>query len=182
MRRGMIEWTIWLALGFYFLALILDLLGARSLGCRRFGRLVWTAGCAFAWAHLAAAFNFVHGWSHAHAAEETARRTAELMGWSFGGEIYFNYAFVAVWTGDVAWRWLAPHSYAERAALISLTVHGFLLFIVVNATIVFEQGPVRIATTAALALLTAVAVGRFSRRVGRRRESDSNGPSVRGSV
>jgi hypothetical protein len=168
MPPGMIEWTIWLALGCYFLALILDLPGARSLGRRRFGRLAWTAGCVFAWAHLAAAFHGMHGWSHAHAAEATSRRTAELMGWSFGGEIYFNYAFVAVWTGDVAWRWLARQSYAERAAMISLTVHGFLLFIVVNATIVFEQGVVRVAAVVALALLAAVALYRFLRISGDR--------------
>ena len=165
MPRGMIKWTIWLALACYFLALILDLPGARSRGCRHFGRAAWTVGCVFAWAHLAAAFHQVHGWSHAHAAEETSQQTAELIGRSFGGEIYFNYAFVAVWTGDAAWRWLAPQSYAGRATLVSLALHGFLLFIVVNATIVFEHGPIRLATIAALALLTAVAVCRFRVRV-----------------
>ena len=163
MPLDMVEWTIWLALAFYFLALILDLSGARSPGRRRFGRLAWTAGCVFAWAHLAAAFHLVHGWSHAHAAEETARRTADLLGRSFGGEIYFNYAFVAVWTGDVAWRWLAPQFYVERAALVSVAVHGFLLFIVVNATIVFEQGVVRGTAILALALVASMALYRFLR-------------------
>ncbi len=152
----MIAWTIRLALLAYFAALAVAWRRESSTRWRRFERLMWTAGCVLAWAHLAAAFHFRHHWSHAHAAEETTRRTVEVVGWSLGGEIFFNYAFVAAWTGDVLWRWMAPQTYERRIWPARATVHGFLFFMIFNATVVFETGAIRAAAIAACLFLAAL--------------------------
>ncbi len=95
------------------------------------------------WAHVILAMCLFYGGSHALAAAETSHRTREVLGWSPGGELYFNYAFLAVWTSDVGWRWLAPRQYASRSRRLSVAIHGFLFFIAFNATIIFEHGMIR---------------------------------------
>jgi hypothetical protein len=78
-------------------------LAAWLIGRPRAARLVWTSGFWFYLTHVAAAFHFRHHWSHALAYEQTARQTAEPFGASWGGGLYFNYAFTAVWALDVIW-------------------------------------------------------------------------------
>jgi hypothetical protein len=85
--------------------------------------------------HIAVAFHAVHGWSY----EEAYRHTAEVGG--VGEGVYVNYLFVAVWLADVLWMWVAPDGYRRRPQWISLAVHGFLAFIVLNATVVFGTNP-----------------------------------------
>lgn len=90
-----------------------------------------------------------HGWSHAAA----YRHTAEAGG--FGAGVYVNYLFAAVWLADAAWMWAAPTAYRHRPRWVGVAVHGFLAFIVFNATVVFGTTPlVRVVSllfTAALA-------------------------------
>lgn len=106
---------------------------------------MWMLGALLLWAHLAAAFHEHHHWSHAHAAAETSRQTADFLGWSWGGEIYLNYLFAVVWSLDVlTWRW-APARYQRRAAAVSAAIHAFLFFIIFNASVVFADGAMRIA-------------------------------------
>lgn len=111
---------------------------------RNRARALWTLGCAFFLIHVVAAFAFFHHWSHAEAARETARQTAALTGWHWGGGIYFNYVFAAAWLGDVLWWWLAPQSFDQRPAWLSATWHGFFFFMFFNGAIVFGHGPVRV--------------------------------------
>src|SRR5437868_5879863 len=94
------RWTVRVAL----------LLYAATLGLRlaapsrpRAARLLWTAGCVLFLAHVAAAFHYFHGWSHARAYRDTAQRTAELFGTYWGGGLYLNYLFTLAWAADVAW-------------------------------------------------------------------------------
>jgi len=87
-------------------------------------------------AHVVAAFHFYHGWSHAAAYEHTARRTAEVVGLDWGGGLWWNYAFGAVWLGDILWR-------RGRPAWLGVAVQAFLAFMAFNATVVFETGAIR---------------------------------------
>lgn len=121
----------------------------------RLARGVWTLGCACFFVHVACAFGFYHGWSHAAAYRETARQTAELTGVRWGGGLYLNYLFAAVWLADVAWCWLAPASYLRRSALIGIGGQSFFLFMIVNGTIVFGHGAVRVLGVLICAALAA---------------------------
>jgi hypothetical protein len=153
--------TIDLALVAYFVGAILDALsrprpgGAARCGLPRAARAVWTLGCALYLAHVGCAFQFHHHWSHRAAYAETARRTAELFGWNSGAGLVFNYAFTLAWVVDAGWWWIAPASRQARPRWLSLAWQGFFLFMVVNATIVFESGPVRWLGVAGCAALGA---------------------------
>lgn len=157
MGRMIVYLTAWLAMAGYFVALV-------APPASSWRRRLWT----FAWlvflTHVAAAFQFVHHWSHVEAATATDRRALELIGRPAPNGIYYNYAFLLVWTFDVAWLWLAPQSYARRPRPIGWLIHGFLLFIVVNATIVFGHGPVRWLFVGALAATAKVVLQRATQR------------------
>ena len=133
--------SIWLALIAYAIGASL-LLEART-GLRRSARWVWTLGCVFFLSHVVCAFAFFHHWSHVAAYRETARQTAQLTGWHWGGGIYFNYVVAAGWTADVLWWWLASASFDRRPLWLTGLWQGFLFFMVFNGTVVFGHGPVR---------------------------------------
>jgi hypothetical protein len=129
-------------------------------------RWCWTWGLICFLVHLAMAFHYFHHWSHAHAFERT-RQVARV-----GEGIYVSYLFTVLWGADVAYWWLRPERYASRSPWIDRSLHAFMLFIVLNGTVVFESGPIRWAGLLGLAVL-AVAWwvargGRRSRRTGHR--------------
>ncbi len=95
-------------------------------------RWCWTWGLVCFLVHLAMAFHYFHHWSHAHAFE----RTREVSG--VGEGIYVSYLFTWLWGADVAYWWLSPGGYAARSRWIDRTLQAFMLFIVINGTIVFE--------------------------------------------
>ena len=94
------------------------------------------------------AFHFFHHWSHAHAFE----RTREVSG--VGEGIYVSYLFTLLWAADVAWWWLRADRYAVRSVWIDRSLQAFMLFIVLNGTVVFESGPIRWAGLLGLAALS----------------------------
>ncbi len=100
-------------------------------------------GCATFLVHVACAFQFYHGWSHAAAYAETARQTAALLGRSWGGGLYVNYLFALVWLGEVTWSWWGSRGYRDRPRWVTWGVRCFFLFMIVNGTVVFVQGPMR---------------------------------------
>jgi hypothetical protein len=134
--------TIWMAL---VLALAAScLLLRRADRADDAGKWLWTLACGFYVAHVAAAFHFYHGWSHAAAHADTARQTAAMTGWNWGGGIHVNYAFTALWVVDVLWWWLAAASHARRPRWITRGWHGFFLFVAFNATVVFGSPAARV--------------------------------------
>jgi hypothetical protein len=143
MNRGefLTRLTIWLALGAY--AISAGMLLARRSTHSLAARWWWTFGCALFLAHVACAFSYFHDWSHAAAYRETARQTAEVTGWRWGGGLYLNYLVAVAWLTDALWWWLAPESFARRSPRLNAIWHGFLFFIVFNGTVVFGRGPVR---------------------------------------
>lgn len=148
--EALVRWTVRVALLLYALALFLRL--GRRLAV---ARLAWSAGWLVMVLHVLAAFHVHHGWSHADAYAETARKTAARVGLDWGGGVYLNYLFVAVWLVDVAWWWRGLAAYEDRPRAVAWAVQGFLLFMAFNATVVFEDGPTRWVAVAVCVALAA---------------------------
>lgn len=136
--------TIWIALAAYFAGAGVYALSRGRRSWDAGARLAWTAACVSLFAHVACAFHFYHGWSHGAAYRDTARQTDEVFGLGWGGGLYVNYALLALWVADVCWWWLGGlDAYRRRPWPLAAAWHAFLLFIVFNATVVFEGGFVR---------------------------------------
>jgi hypothetical protein len=118
-------------------------------------RALWTIGAASMTAHAVAAFHTVYGWSHHRALVETARQTAAVTGWTWGGGLFVNYAFVAIWMADAAWWWLAPDAYRRRPAALSAALRGVFLFMFLNGAIIFAAGAMRVLGIIAVSVVTA---------------------------
>jgi hypothetical protein len=138
---GITYWTARVAMMLYAAALGVRLWRRERTDAERWW---WTAGCAVFLVHVAAAFGFVHGWSHAGALAATARQTEAMTGVGSGAGLYLNYFFTLVWTADAAWWWVDRAAYERRARPIEWSVHGFMAFMVLNATVVFGTPATRL--------------------------------------
>ncbi len=107
-------------------------------------RLAWTLAFLLLLLHIGLAFALAHGWSHTAAVQHVR----EVGG--FGSGILVNYLFALVWMIDVLWWWRDPSNYASRTRGTTWCIHGFLLFVVVNAAVVFGPPQRRGITGAAL--------------------------------
>ena len=155
-------WTLWTA-RISFLLYVLAL-GLRLLGRDRSARIAWAAGFGVFVAHMVAAFQLEHHWSHADAYAATARKTAALTGLDWGGGLYANYVLAVVWLLDVVWWVLGPRSYLRRPVAVEAAVQGFFAFLWFNATVVFGHGPMRPIGAVAFGLLAILAANRLRRR------------------
>jgi hypothetical protein len=154
------RYTVRLALLYYAaaLTLMLRLRGPEWLARRGRGRLArccWTLGWAAFVVHLGMAFHHFHHWSH----DDAVERTREVSG--FGEGVYVSDLFALAWTIDVAAWWLRPVWYARRSPWIDRALHGFMVFIVFNATVVFETGLIRWAGVALFVWLALMCAGRL---------------------
>ena len=157
-------WTIWGSLVCYWIVVARELLVLRGDRQAQISRWIWSVGCLLFFAHVACAFHFVHDWSHMDAFADTAQVTDELIGWSFGGGLYFNYLFAVVWLSDAAWWWISGKSYLARPRGVSVGVHGFMFFMAVNGAVVFVTGPVRWVGAAVSLVLMGLALRRVLRK------------------
>ena len=139
------EWlvrgSIWLALLCYPAGPLAALFEGRRA---RLARWIWSLGCLAFLAHVASSFQVFYDWSHVTAVSETARQVREVTGRDIGAGIYFNYLFTLVWLVDAAWWWRDEAGYRQRPRLAVLLPHGFFLFMIFNATVIFEVGAVRL--------------------------------------
>lgn len=94
-------------------------------------RAVWAVGCGLQLLHVAIAFDLAHGWSH----EAAFEHTRQVGG--FGEGVYVNYFFTGLWLLDALWLGVSPESYRHRPRGLTLVIHGFMLFTVFNAMVVF---------------------------------------------
>jgi hypothetical protein len=141
---ALIKVTVWVAVAGYAAGAVALALSRGRRGWDAAARLAWTAGCLGLLAHTASAFHFHHGWSHGAAYLDTARQTGDVFGLYWGGGLFINYALLACWCLDAAWWWARGlDSYRRRPWPLTAAWHGFLLFIVFNATVVFKAGPAR---------------------------------------
>jgi hypothetical protein len=135
--------TIWLALFAYALGAGALLLAQQRPQWRAWARLAWTCACVFLLVHVTSAFRYFHGWSHAAAYRDTARRTAEMTGLEWGGGIFLNYLLAVAWVADVLYWWFAPRRYVQRSFALTAIWQSFVFFMVFNGAVVFGTGPVR---------------------------------------
>ncbi|MGE0610155.1 MAG: hypothetical protein AB7O62_23890 [Pirellulales bacterium] len=138
LTRNMIR----LSLAWYFVSLSLMLLlrpadWSAKTDQGALARWCWTWALACFLVHMLLAFHFVHHWSHAHAVE----RTRQISG--LGEGIFFSYLFTLLWLADAIYWWCRPVRYAARQPWIGRALHGFMLFIVFNGTVVYESGMIR---------------------------------------
>jgi len=130
---------------------------------RRVARAIWSAGFAAFAIHVVASFGAFYGWSHATALVETARQSAERVGFDSGIGLYLNYLFTAAWGADVLWWWWRPVTHAERPVAATGLIHAFLFFILFNGSVVFASGLSRWLGLAATAAWV-VCLARLARR------------------
>jgi hypothetical protein len=136
------RWTIWLAL-FYYPVAVAQMLTLEGDDWRaatprgRRARWYWTLAWITYVIHVLLAFHHFHHWSH----EEAVRYTREQSG--FGEGIWFSHLFTLAWAIDLGCWWIRPNLYACRSPWLGLVLHGFMLFMVFNATCVFGVGLVR---------------------------------------
>jgi hypothetical protein len=153
--------TAWLALTGWAAGQALWLRARHRPGLGPAARAAWTAGAALHLVHVAAAFHTQHAWSHAEAIAFTARVTAAYTGWSWGGGIWFNHLFAALWLADAAAAWRSPATTRRW----QVAARWFLACMAVQGGVVFAAAPGR---WYGLLLVVAVAVaGWLGRRGGR---------------
>lgn len=136
--------TIWITIAAYTIGCASFALPGRKSRWDAAARVAWTTGCASLIAHIICAFQFYHGWSHESAYRDTARQTEEVFGLNWGGGLFINYVLLIAWVVDIAWWWLSGlDSYRSRPWPLVAVWHGFIVFIIFNATVVFADGIVR---------------------------------------
>ena len=143
--------TIWMALALYAASQV----ARRRSTAPPSGAGLWllTSGWGLYIAHVLLAFGMHYDWSHATAYAETATQTEALTGWRWGGGLYVNYLFSAVWGVELCWWGWAPESYERRAHWMELAMRAFFLFMIVNGAVVFVDGPQRGLGVAIVAVL-----------------------------
>ena len=136
--------TIWIALLLFV---------AGEAGRRRgFGRgsppaWAWpafAAGAVLSAIHVLLAMSIAHGWSHDSAVAATAAQTKAVYGLDWGGGVFANYAFVAVWAFE-AWRWRGRVARSRTGAdALTWTIRVFFFVMILNGAVIFVAGPRRI--------------------------------------
>jgi len=131
-----VRWTARLVVVCYLIRLLYDLRSwpLHSLTERRV-LIIWGVGLLIYWLHVAAAFAWIHDWSHQAAWQHTAEQTARLTGWHWGGGVWINYLFGLLWAGDFAVA--CRYGIASLSTCYRIAMHAFFGFIVFNATVVF---------------------------------------------
>jgi hypothetical protein len=136
--------TIWLAIVAYAIGSAVFVFARSRPRWLSLTLAAWTIGCISLIAHFICAFHFYHNWSHELAYRDTARQTEEIVGLNWGGGLFINYAVLVGWIVDIGWWWLSGiNSYLSRRWRLVLLWHAFLVFIIFNATVVFDSGIVR---------------------------------------
>ena len=140
-------WTIWIALLLYC-AGESGRRRVRAGGSAPWAWWVFAFGALLCAIHIGVAMKTAHAWSHEAAIAATARQTMAVYGVNWGGGVFVNYAFVAVWLFD-AWRWrrqsAGRRQPADDARVITWMTRLFFLVIILNGAVIFAGGTRRIA-------------------------------------
>lgn len=133
--------TIWIALLLFVAAE-----AGRRRGFSRDSPPAWAwpafvAGAVLATIHVLLAMSIAHGWSHNSAVAATAAQTKTVYGLDWGGGVFANYAFVAVWAFD-AWRWRARVARLSAGPdWLTWTIRVFFFVMMLNGAVIFVAGP-----------------------------------------
>ena len=100
----------------------------------------FAAGLLLCVVHIVIAFAYTHGWSHSAAVAATASQTRAVYGLDWGGGIFVNYVFVAVWAAD-AWLWRrALQRRVPPSTMLHWPLRIFYGIVVLNAAVIFAAG------------------------------------------
>jgi hypothetical protein len=135
-------WTIWVAL----LLFCAGEFGRRRLREGSSAPWAWwafVAGALLCAIHIGIAMKSAHAWSHEAAIAATARQTMAVYGVNWGGGVFVNYAFVAVWLFE-AWRWRRPAE-GKAGRVVTVMTRVFFLVMILNGAVIFAAGTRRIA-------------------------------------
>ena len=128
--------TIW----FSVLLFVLGEAGKRGGRPRRWAWPVWALGAVLCAVHMLLAMGIRHGWSHQSALESTAAQTQAVYGLNWGGGVYVNYAFLAVWLAELIWWRASPATYLSRRSSATWSARIFYLIVLFNAAVLFASG------------------------------------------
>jgi hypothetical protein len=130
-------WSVRLAVVCYLGRYLIDVMSTIDNRRQRQSRWLWTVGCVLYVIHVGCAFAFFYDWSHDRAYAHTAAQTQEIVGWDWGGGLYFNYLFTIAWIADVVRQWSDIDNGGRSSRRLDLAVQSFMAFMVLNATVVF---------------------------------------------
>ena len=153
MLRALMLGTIWLALAGFVVGEAGKRRDRRTGIEPRWAWPVWCLGLVACVVHILIAMAYRHGWSHQSAVLETARQTADVYGVAWGGGVYINYLFVAVWLAELLWWRADRQRYFQQSAWMRWALRSFYLVIVFNAAVIFAAPDRRLAGVAVTAAL-----------------------------
>ena len=136
LQDGLTRWTVRLAVCGYLARVLIDVSKSRSDLVQAWKRAIWSAAFVSFVLHVIFAFSFYHHWSHAHAYAHTAQQTMNVTGIDWGGGLFFNYLFMAVWMADVIVSWRA-NDFWRQSNRYQCGIHWMFAFMMLNATVVF---------------------------------------------
>lgn len=139
--RALLYITIWTSM----IALGLSEWARRGLSpwSRRPAWLISAGGLALIVIHIAIAIFHHHGGDHAAAVAETARLTEAVYGVAWGGGVYVNYAFVAIWAAYLSWWRRRLDLVIDSRSIPVLVLRCLLFVLIVNALVVFASAQTR---------------------------------------
>lgn len=155
---AVIRWTARLFVACYVGRLCVDAAGRRDKPAQRVARWLWTAGCVLFLLHVAAAFHFRHGGSHAAAFDHVRQRTLHDTGWDSGIGLYLNYAFGVLWLANTILWWRRTDWPEQRRAY--WIVQSLFAFMICQATAIFGPPFWRPVGVAVVLLLIALRMTR----------------------
>lgn len=138
--------SIWIALSLF--------VAGQAFRPTRRGLSLSVAGLVAAVIHILIAMGAVHGWSHASAIAATAAQTNAFFGLDWGGGVYVNYAFIALWAGELVWWRARPERYGAWSGWSLWLVRAFYFIVIANAAVVFASGWRRILGAVLVSALT----------------------------
>lgn len=142
-----------------------EVLMRRSPSADRLARSIWTAGIVLALVHVALAFQLVYAWNHDAAVAATVQQAADRFGRGWRGGIYVNYVFLAIWSADACWWWLAPATRRSRPAALETARFALFAFMFINGAVIFASGIGRLIGIAAVGVALAAPLARPRRVV-----------------
>lgn len=110
---------------------------------RRPAWVISAGGLALLVTHIAIAIVHHHGGDHSAAVAETARLTERVYGVAWGGGVYVNYAFVAVWAAYLSWWRRRMDLVIDSRSIPVLVLRCLLFALIVNALVVFASAQTR---------------------------------------
>ena len=139
---SLIRWTARHSLFFWFLAAFLLIDSYSTMA-----RFLWVIAAISFLIHVGVAFEYAHHWSH----EAAFRHVQESSG--YGEGIFVSYFFTVLWTVDALWWLMSRETYETRSRTLGWLIHGFMVFIIFNGTVIFESGFIRWAGLIGLGIL-----------------------------